>query len=116
MGDIWEVSAPWVPLYRLPTAHPGSLYLGPRCTAAGVLTAGLGLEHTQASGVSVEGGLAGLQEEGGLWSIGFQHLAGTASHSLLSLQREDMVRCSHMQSLGKQQRDINNMDNLTRSV
>ncbi|KAI4576234.1 hypothetical protein MJT46_002069 [Ovis ammon polii x Ovis aries] len=55
VGDIWEVSAPRVPLYRLPTAHPGSLDLGPRCTAAGVLTAGLGLEHTQASGSKSQG-------------------------------------------------------------
>ena len=62
VGDIWEVSAPLAPLCRLPTAHPGSLDLGPRCTAAGVLTAGLGLEHTQASGVSVGVAWPGCRE------------------------------------------------------
>lgn len=91
VGDIWEASARLgpSPSSPCPRAAPGSPLRAAVCCSE-CSHGRLGPERTQASRVSIGLAWPGCGE-GGLWSIGFQRLAGTASHSLSSLRRGDVV-------------------------
>lgn len=89
---------PHCPLYRL-RAHLPTLPLAAPLPgrshawqAAGVPSLEQGWAQSTLGRLgSASRGLGRTAWEGGLWSIGFQRLAGAASHSLWSLQREDAV-------------------------